>query len=75
MVDIPVLQRPEFFDGQRLFADDLTAAQTYHREMRWLHNRGLQQLGIIFGYAVRESGRRALSPSSRAMPSTAKVAN
>lgn len=52
----PLLQRPAFFDGQRLTASDLEAAQRYHRELRWLHNRSLHNWGIAFGYAV--SGKR-----------------
>jgi hypothetical protein len=50
--DIPMLMRPAFFPGQRLTADDLTAVQRYHRELRWLHNRSLHGWGIVFGYAV-----------------------
>lgn len=54
--DIPELERPAFFDGQRLTAADLTAVQSYHRELRWLHNRSLHNWGIAFGLAV--TGRR-----------------
>lgn len=50
--DIPELERPAFFDGQRLTAADLTAVQSYHRELRWLHNRSLHNWGIAFGLAV-----------------------
>jgi hypothetical protein len=50
--NIPRLERPAFFDGQRLTAADLSAVQTYHRELRWLHNRSLHNWGIAFGYAV-----------------------
>ncbi|NJL22534.1 MAG: hypothetical protein HC895_19700 [Leptolyngbyaceae cyanobacterium SM1_3_5] len=50
--DIPILDRPSFFDGQRLTAADLTAVQAFHRELRWLHNRSLHSWGIAFGYAV-----------------------
>lgn len=56
MSDIPNLQRPAFFDGQRLLATDLNTTQAFHREMRWLHNRSLHNWGIAFGYEV--SGRR-----------------
>lgn len=55
-LDIPPLERPSFFDGQRLTAADLTDVQTFHRELRWLHNRSLHNWGIAFGYAV--SGAR-----------------
>jgi hypothetical protein len=56
MVDIPSLERPSFFDGQRLLAGDLNATQAFHRELRWLHNRSLHNWGIAFGYAV--TGKR-----------------
>jgi hypothetical protein len=54
--DIPVLQRPAFFDGQRLTADDLAAVQDYDRELRWLHNRSLHGWGVARGLTV--SGER-----------------
>lgn len=50
--DIPVLERPAFFPTQRLTAGDLAAAQTYNRELRWLHNRSLHNWGIAFGLTV-----------------------
>ncbi len=50
--DFPLLERPAFFDGQRLTAADLTTVQRFHRELRWLHNRSLHNWGIAFGYAV-----------------------
>jgi hypothetical protein len=50
--DIPLLERPAFFHNQRLTANDLTAAQTYNRELRWLHNRSLHSWGIAFGFVV-----------------------
>src|SRR5688572_33281464 len=53
---LPDLDRPAFFDGQRLTAADLAAAQAYARELRWLHNRALHGWGIAFGYGV--SGKR-----------------
>jgi hypothetical protein len=53
---MPTIHRPAFFDGQRLTAADLAAAQMYHRELRWLHNRSLHNWGIAFGLAV--TGRR-----------------
>ena len=55
-LDIPVLERPAFFNGERLTAADLTAVQAFHRELRWLHNRSLHNWGIAFGFAV--SGAR-----------------
>jgi hypothetical protein len=51
-VELPDLERPAFFDGQRLTAADLAAAQAYARELRWLHNRSLHDWGIAFGYTV-----------------------
>ena len=46
------VERLRFFDGQRLFADDLQGVDAFNREMRWLHNRSLHQPGIGSGYAV-----------------------
>lgn len=50
--DIPILERPSFFNGQRLTASDLTEVQQFHQELRWLHNRSLHSWGIAFGYKV-----------------------
>jgi hypothetical protein len=52
-VSIPALERPAFFDGQRLEADDLAALYDFHRELRWLHNRALHNWGIAVGFGVR----------------------
>jgi hypothetical protein len=49
---IPILSRPEFFDGQHLDADDLNAIYDYHRELRWLHNRSLHGWGVASGMVV-----------------------
>lgn len=49
-------ERPRFFDGQRLTARDLLAAQSYERELRWLHNRTLHPWGVGRGLTV--SGAR-----------------
>jgi hypothetical protein len=57
--NIPDIARPAWFPGQRLTADDLTAGQAFHRELRWLHNRGLHTWGIAFGLAV--TGERGAS--------------
>lgn len=46
------LSRVTFFDGQRLEANDLNAAATVQRELRWLHNRSLHNWGIGLGFAV-----------------------
>jgi hypothetical protein len=47
------VERLQFFNGQRLFADDLQGIEAFNREMRWLHNRSLHQSGIGNGFAVR----------------------
>src|SRR5216117_3885194 len=46
------VERQRFFNGQRLFADDLQALEEFNREMRWLHNRSLHQPGIGNGFAI-----------------------
>jgi hypothetical protein len=46
------LERLTFFNGQRLFADDLQTLESFNREMRWLHNQSLHQPGVGSGYAV-----------------------
>jgi hypothetical protein len=51
-VSIPDLERPAFFDGQRLEADDLAAMYDFHRELRRLHNRALHNWGIAVGFGV-----------------------
>ena len=54
--------RPEFFNGQRLSAADLSAAQDYHRELLWLHQRTLHGWGITTGLAAAGSkGDRAVT--------------
>jgi hypothetical protein len=46
------LERIQFFNGERLFASDLQALESFNREMRWLHNQSLHQAGVGSGYAV-----------------------
>jgi hypothetical protein len=46
------VERLQFFDGQRLAAEDLQALEQQHRELRWLHNQSLHQPGVASGYAV-----------------------
>jgi hypothetical protein len=46
------IERIQFFDGERLFADDLQGLEAFNREMRWLHNQSLHQPGIGKGFAV-----------------------
>jgi len=60
--EIPAVQRPVFFDGQRLTAADQAAVQDYQRELRWLHNRSLHTWGIAFGLEViAKRGDRSVS--------------
>ena len=46
------IERQQFFNGQRLFKDDLQTLEVFNREMRWLHNKSLHQPGIGNGFAV-----------------------
>jgi hypothetical protein len=50
--DSRFIERQQFFNGQRLFADDLQYIEAFNREMRWLHNRSLHQAGIGGGLKV-----------------------
>jgi hypothetical protein len=54
--DTRSVERPQFFDGQQLFAADLDDLVDFSRAMRWLHNRSLHQPGVGNGFAV--AGRR-----------------
>ena len=47
-----MIERLQFFDGMRLFGDDLQGLEAFNREMRELHNRSLHQPGIGNGFAV-----------------------
>jgi hypothetical protein len=53
---LPDVERPLFFDGQRLMAADLTAGTDYARAMRQLHNRALHGWGVAVGLGA--SGAR-----------------
>lgn len=56
------VERFQFFDGQRLFADDLQGLEAFHRELRQLHNASLHQPGIGSGFAVAgEPGDREVT--------------
>jgi hypothetical protein len=46
------VELPVFFDGQRLTAADLTAADDYSRLLRQLHNRALHGWGVVTGLGV-----------------------
>jgi hypothetical protein len=50
--DTQAMERPVFFDGQQLYADDLQELAGFHQALRWLHNRSLHQPGIGNGFAV-----------------------
>jgi len=50
--DKQFIERLQFFNGQRLFAPDLQAIESFNREMRWLHNQSLHQPGVGRGFAV-----------------------
>lgn len=52
MGDIPELERLEFFPGELLTADDLTAIDTNNRAMMELHQRSMHNWGIGFGLDV-----------------------
>ena len=59
--NIPGIERPTFFNGQQLTANDLSELQRTHRELRWLHNRSLHGWGIGIGLAVTgEAGDSAV---------------
>src|SRR5438067_509983 len=53
------LERRQFFAYERLSDADLNDQETFHREMRWLHNSSLHQAGIGNGYAIdgKKGGR------------------
>jgi hypothetical protein len=59
-------KRVRFFFGQLLTAADFEAEQTYHMEMRRLHNRSLHGVGIVEGLRVSDddtqSGGVVVSP-------------
>jgi len=46
------IERLQFFDGMRLFADDLQGLEAFNSEMRKLHNLSLHQPGIGNGFAI-----------------------
>lgn len=54
--DTRAVERPVFFDGQQLFADDLQSLADFHQAMREEHLRTLHDKGVAEGYAV--FGRR-----------------
>jgi hypothetical protein len=57
MADSDSLQRPRFFTGKLLTADDFTQEQQYVLEKQKRHNRTLHGFGIVSGLKVtRKSG-------------------
>jgi hypothetical protein len=59
---IPQIERLDFFNGQRLFAEDLQTLDGFNRRMRWLHNSSLHDFGIGSGFVVRaERGDREVA--------------
>lgn len=50
--NIPGIERPKFFKGQQLTANDLAELQRVQRELRWLHNRSVHGWGIGIGLDV-----------------------
>jgi hypothetical protein len=61
---LPHIERLGFFNGQRLFAEDLQTLDGFNRQMRWLHNLSLHTFGIGSGFAVRgERGDREVTIS------------
>jgi hypothetical protein len=49
---MPGLTRPNFFQGQVLTDEDLAAAQEYHREQHYRHNRLMLGSGVVRGLGV-----------------------
>lgn len=55
------VKRLNYFTSQFLVEDDFKLEQTYHRDMRWLHNRSLHSWGIAEGLQVTKTGDRQVS--------------
>lgn len=49
---MPGLQRPNFFTGRLLTAEDFAAEQDYHREQHYRHNRLMLGSGVVRGLSV-----------------------
>ena len=50
--EFPALERPLFFEGQRLTSADLAAVHAFDRELHRLHNRSLHGWGVVRGLAA-----------------------
>lgn len=57
-------ERPHYFAGKLLTAEDLELEQRYHIEKRWLLNRMLQGAGVVSGLDVvpRGQGKVTVEP-------------
>lgn len=82
MTNLPDLELPQYFGGQRLTAALLNANAGTERERRWFHNRALHGTGISTGLFVAEgdSGKElvverghAIDPEGRDLVVTAPV--
>lgn len=49
---MPEFERPRYFAGKLLTAEDLELEQRYHIEKRWLLNRMLRGSGVVSGLGV-----------------------
>lgn len=69
-LELPELQRVNYFAGQLLTTDDFVAEQTYHRERSRLHNRLLHGWGVVAGLDARSrAGVIVISPGMAFDPS------
>ncbi len=59
-----VFERPRYFAGKLLTAEDLELEQRYHIEKRWLLNRMLEGAGVVSGLGVvaAEDGKVSVEP-------------
>jgi hypothetical protein len=57
-------ERPRYFAGKLVTADDLDLEQRYHIEKRWLQNRMFHDAGVVSGLevAVGEKGTVTIAP-------------
>jgi hypothetical protein len=68
---MPGLQRPNFFEGQLLTAEDLAAEQDYHREQHYRHNRLMLGSGVVRGLSVSVGSGAATSAVVSVRPGVA----
>jgi hypothetical protein len=61
-LQLPNIERINFFDGERLTAEDLNALDQAQNELRWLHTRLLHGWGIAAGFGVTgKTGRLSVT--------------